>query len=75
MAETWDNFVKRGQLIKFRCKFDGKIRCSWDAIFHGNGKAHSVGADKRHPFLMSDIRAEDSIVKINHGVLVGRDLD
>jgi len=62
----------RGKLIQFRCHFDGKVRASWDAIYHGDGVVHSVGKDKRDTWLMASMCKEDIVSKINHGYLICR---
>ena len=68
----YSNFVKRGQLIRFKCHFDGMLRCSWDAIFHGSDTGHIVGKRKQGSILLGRLFGEDKITKINHGYLIER---
>jgi hypothetical protein len=68
----WFNKFSRGQLIKFRCHFDGKVGCSWDAIYHGKNKVHSVGKRKMGKWEMSKRLFGDKITRINHGFLIER---
>lgn len=66
---------ERGSLVKFRCRFDGRVRCSWDGIYHGNYKFHSVGRRKRGEWEASKLLLkEDEVSKIPHGWLIVRSL-
>lgn len=65
----------RGCLIDFRCHFDGRPRCRWRAIYHGNGQAHTVGNRIGGPWLMSGLLPGDRVEKIPHGYRIVRDLD
>lgn len=62
----------RGELIKFRIYTGGKEIGGWNAIWHGDGKCHTVGKMKHDTWLMGRLYPDDRITKIRHGVLIER---
>lgn len=65
----------RGCLIDFRCRFDGKQRCHWKAIYHGTAIVHTVGMRRSGPWFMAKIFPGDKVSRIPHGYKILRDLD
>ena len=74
------NALPRGKLIHFRCLFDGKVRCEWKAVSHGNGFAHTLNKRKgnkrkRDPWKLGPAEPSDAVRSIKHGYSVTRNLD
>ena len=71
---TWDQVARRGQLIDFKCHFDGKTRVAWRAIYHGNNMAHVVGKPKSQPIALSGPYEGDVVTPIRHGISMLRSM-
>lgn len=72
LSDMSEFLFRRGALIQFRCHFDGKVRCRWDAIYHGEQIVHTVGKNKRDTHMIGPVTEEDKVTSIRHGYLVER---